>query len=239
MWDILVSAIFQQHPLQLCRPERIRWVFRLDTAYRCLDSTQGLFPHFSYLAHPLLPLNLYSYIPMKSTYSLILAGLLPLLACKPPIQSVKQGEAPAYKTVQELKPADAATLTWYDFEAGYQKAVKDKKILLVDAYTDWCGWCKVMDKNTYSDQGIIAKLNADFVAVKFNPEKTRTYKFGNYTMTSDELLAWLGRGRSYGYPTSYFWLDPGAGENLLVSVGYEDPARFGATLDTVLKRKGN
>ena len=168
----------------------------------------------------------------------IIAAVLPFLfACSRSHQPVTSTSNAAYKTVQERKPADAATLTWYDFEAGYQKAVKDKKILLVDAYTDWCGWCKVMDKNTYSDQGIIAKLNADFVAVKFNPEKTRTYKFGNYTMTSDELLAWLGRGRSYGYPSSYFWLDPGAGENLLVSVGYEDPARFGATLDTVQKRK--
>jgi len=176
---------------------------------------------------------------MKSTYSLILAGLLPLLACKPHFKPVPQAEAPAFKTVQTAKSDDAPVLTWYDFEAGYQKAVKDKKILLVDAYTDWCGWCKVMDKNTYSNADIINKLNANFVAVKFNPEKAKTFKFGNYTMTNDELLAWLGRGRSHGYPTSYFWLDPGVGENLLISVGYEDAPTFAGTLDTVLKRKGN
>ncbi len=176
---------------------------------------------------------------MNRTYSLVIAALPLLFACGRHAQPIQSSANTSFKAVQQAKPADAPVLTWYDFEAGYQKAVKDKKILLVDAYTDWCGWCKVMDKNTYSDAGIIGKLNANFVAVKFNPEKARTYKFGNYTMTSDELLAWLGRGRSYGYPTSYFWIDPGVGENLLVSVGYEDPAAFGTTLETVLKRKGN
>jgi thiol:disulfide interchange protein len=134
--------------------------------------------------------------------------------------------------------AQTPALTWYDFESGYEKAAKEGKILLVDAYTDWCGWCKVMDRNTYTNAQIIETLNNDFVAVKFNPEKAKTFKFGGRTMNNDELLLWLGRGKSYGYPTSYFWTNPGKGESLLVSVGYEEPGKFAETLQTVLKRKG-
>jgi len=39
----------------------------------------------------------------------------------------------------------ANELTWNDFDSGYKLAKKKKKIMLVDVYTDWCGWCKVMD----------------------------------------------------------------------------------------------
>jgi thiol:disulfide interchange protein len=137
------------------------------------------------------------------------------------------------------KPVQTPALAWFDFESGYEKAAKEGKILLVDAYTDWCGWCKVMDRNTYTNAQIIETLNANFVAVKFNPEKAKTFKFGGKTMSNDELLLWLGRGKSYGYPTSYFWTNPGKGESVLVSVGYEDPAKFAETLQTVLKRKGS
>jgi len=118
-------------------------------------------------------------------------------------------------------------------------AKESNKPIFLDAYTDWCGWCKVMDRNTYTNAQIIETLNANFVAVKFNPEKATTFKFGGKTMNNDELLLWLGRGKSYGYPTSYFWTNPGKGESVLVSVGYEDPAKFAETLQTVLKRKGS
>ena len=41
-------------------------------------------------------------------------------------------------------------LKWYTLEeAVSQNKIKKKKIL-IDLYTDWCGWCKVMDKNTFS-----------------------------------------------------------------------------------------
>jgi thiol:disulfide interchange protein len=93
------------------------------------------------------------------------------------------------------KPVQTPALAWFDFESGYEKAAKEGKILLVDAYTDWCGWCKVMDRNTYTNAQIIETLNANFVAVKFNPEKAKTFKFGGKTMNNDELLLWLDQPR--------------------------------------------
>ena len=57
------------------------------------------------------------------------------------------------------------------FESGFVKAKREGKILLVDVYTDWCGYCKKMDRETYTDAKIIEKLNKDFVMVKLNPEK--------------------------------------------------------------------
>jgi thioredoxin-related protein len=66
-----------------------------------------------------------------------------------------------------------AAVDWgHDYDAGLETAKKDKKLVIVDMYTDWCGWCKKLDKDTYSDKDVEAKLTKDFVAIKVNPEKS-------------------------------------------------------------------
>ena len=136
-----------------------------------------------------------------------------------------------FKTVKiKVEPAktkgDPEKLTWYGFEEGYKKAIKDGKILLVDAYTDWCGWCKVMDRETYTNSEVIAALNKDFVCVKFNPEVNKSYIFGDRTMDGRTLLLWLGYGESSGYPTTYFWIEPKKDDRRFNQAGYLAPDQF-------------
>jgi thioredoxin-related protein len=67
-----------------------------------------------------------------------------------------------------------AEVEWgHDYDAALETAKKDKKLVMVDLYTDWCGWCKKLDKDTYSDKDVAAKLTKDFIAVKVNPEKSQ------------------------------------------------------------------
>ncbi|MCR9084859.1 MAG: thioredoxin family protein, partial [Cyclobacteriaceae bacterium] len=42
-------------------------------------------------------------------------------------------------------------ITWLKFEEAVAANQSDPKMLLVDVYTDWCGWCKKMDKETFTD----------------------------------------------------------------------------------------
>ena len=66
-----------------------------------------------------------------------------------------------------------AAVDWeQDYDLGLAKAKKDKKLVMVDLYTDWCGWCKKLDKDTYANKDVADKLTKDFVAVKVNPEKS-------------------------------------------------------------------
>src|SRR5271154_6266159 len=66
-----------------------------------------------------------------------------------------------------------AEVEWgHDYDSALETAKKDKKLVMVDLYTDWCGWCKKLDKDTYSDKDVAAKLGKDFIAVKVNPEKS-------------------------------------------------------------------
>ncbi len=54
---------------------------------------------------------------------------------------------------------------------------KGDRPVLIDTYTDWCSWCKHMNKTTFSTPGIIKYINNNFYAIKFDAETTDTIKF--------------------------------------------------------------
>ena len=53
------------------------------------------------------------------------------------------------------------------------------KKMIIDLYTDWCGWCKVMDRNTFTDSNVISHINENFVAIKFDAEYENSVTFNN------------------------------------------------------------
>lgn len=59
---------------------------------------------------------------------------------------------------------------WYSFEEALEMNKKKPKKLFVDLYTDWCGWCKKMDKETFTDPVIAQFLNENFYPIKFDAE---------------------------------------------------------------------
>lgn len=59
-----------------------------------------------------------------------------------------------------------------------------RKKVFVDVYTDWCGWCKQMDKTTFMDSMVVEYMNKHFYAVKMNAEMKDTVVFNNYTWTN-------------------------------------------------------
>lgn len=128
-------------------------------------------------------------------------------------------------------------LTWYSFEEGYAKSVSEGKILLVDAYTDWCGWCKVMDRKTYADPAIIAKLNESFICVKLNPELLTVYNFKDKKWGGSELLQFLGNGSVSGFPTTIFWMNPASNNERIVQPGFLDANDFSGLLDIAKGKK--
>jgi thioredoxin-related protein len=81
---------------------------------------------------------------------------------------------------QELKQENA--VQWLTIEQALEKNKSNPKKILIDVYTNWCGWCKVMDKNTFNNPNIAAFINQNFYAVKLNAEAndTITYKGKDY-----------------------------------------------------------
>jgi thioredoxin-related protein len=73
------------------------------------------------------------------------------------------------------------TIKWYTFAEALELNKKEPRKIIVDVYTDWCGWCKVMEKNTYNHKIIAEYLNKKFYIVKLDAEQKEDVKIGNKT----------------------------------------------------------
>lgn len=82
--------------------------------------------------------------------------------------------------VQNAQPANpnAPKIQWVTFEQAFEMQQKEPRKILVDVYTDWCGWCKVMDKNTFMHPAIVDFVNKYYYAIKFNAEKDQEINIG-------------------------------------------------------------
>lgn len=60
------------------------------------------------------------------------------------------------------------TGTWAEIKA---KAKKENKLIFMDAYTTWCGPCKMMAKNTFTDKAVADYYNSNFINAKIDMEK--------------------------------------------------------------------
>lgn len=58
-----------------------------------------------------------------------------------------------------------------DWNQALEKARAENKYIVLDCYTDWCGWCKVMEKKTFSDPNVAEYYNANFIPVRIDMEK--------------------------------------------------------------------
>jgi len=81
------------------------------------------------------------------------------------------------QTNNQQKPA----VKWYTMEEAQALNAKAPRKIFVDLYTDWCGWCKVLDNNTFSNPEIIHYLNTYFYPVKFNGEGKEPTVFNGQT----------------------------------------------------------
>ena len=75
---------------------------------------------------------------------------------------------------KEKKEPKNNKIKWYSFEDAYQLNKKKQKKIFIDVYTDWCGWCKKMDAETFTNPVIINYMSKNFYCVKLNAERKDT-----------------------------------------------------------------
>jgi len=73
---------------------------------------------------------------------------------------------------------------WYSFEDAYQLNKKKPKKIFIDVFTDWCGWCRKMDAETFTNPAIGEYMMDHFYCVKLNAERKDTLIIDGVTFTN-------------------------------------------------------
>jgi thioredoxin-related protein len=161
---------------------------------------------------------------MKKISWLIMSVLTALI-----VLSFKQAPRPV---------AEAEGIKWMTLKEVQEAQKKEPRKVFIDAYTDWCGWCKRMDATTFSNPEIVKYVNQNFYAVKFNAESRETilfkgkeYKYVSQGMRGyNELAAEMLNGQM-SYPTSIYFDE--ALNQIFPVPGYQDPKMFESVLNFV------
>lgn len=114
-------------------------------------------------------------------------------------------------------------IKWITMDQAFEAIKKEPRKIVIDVYTDWCGWCKVMDKNTFSDAKVADFVNKKYYAVKLNAEQGGEIQVGDKKYTYPQLASELMQGRM-SYPTIVY-LDEKF--NMIQPIpGYQDAKAF-------------
>ena len=130
----------------------------------------------------------------------------------------------------------SGVVDWMTVEQAADKLQQEKRPVLIDLYTSWCGWCKEMDRKTYSSKKVAAYLGEKFYTVRVDAEtravitwQGRTYAYSQQYRAS-EFALYLTHGR-LEFPTTII-ITPGDAPQAIP--GFMEPGE----LEPVLKYFG-
>jgi thioredoxin-related protein len=113
---------------------------------------------------------------------------------------------------QATSLTDNQSVKWYSIQEAEKLMKESPRPLLIDTYTDWCSWCKKMDRETFTNKVIADLLNEKFYPVKFNAEGKEKVNFMGQDFINDgkygnahQLAVALLQGQ-LSYPTVVFML---------------------------------
>ncbi|OYT15128.1 MAG: thioredoxin [Bacteroidetes bacterium 4572_77] len=123
-------------------------------------------------------------------------------------------------------------INWIGFEEAIALNETNPKLIFVDVYTDWCGWCKRMDASTFSEEKVAKYMNEKYYCVKLDAEGSEPVNYMGKTFTnpnpdgrrSTHQIAALLLQNKLSYPSYVFMNEQN--KVLTVVKGFMDVAKF-------------
>tara|TARA_B100001057_G_C22720321_1_gene899439 strand:+ start:193 stop:729 length:537 start_codon:yes stop_codon:yes gene_type:complete len=126
-------------------------------------------------------------------------------------------------------------INWITMDEAVELQTKNPKKIIIDMYTNWCGPCRMLDRNTFSNKKLAEYVNSNFYAVKFNAEGNEIVNFKGQKLSNPKYDPAKSRRRNsqhqlaqyFGvrsYPTILF-LDE-EGQFLAPIPGYKPPSKL-------------
>lgn len=133
-----------------------------------------------------------------------------------------------------IASVNAQKINWMTMNEALAAQANEPKKIFMDVYTKWCGPCKMLDRNTFSNKNVIAYVNKHYYAVKFNAEGTEEITYQDFTYSNPNYKPERkGRNATHffadalrlqGYPSLVFFENDG---NLIQALpGYKTPEQL-------------
>lgn len=121
----------------------------------------------------------------------------------------------------QLQANEKNSVNWVPFEDALARANKENKHIVIDFYTDWCHWCKVMDEQTYKNSDVVKFGNEKFLFAKIHAESNSIINYKGQDFTCVQFTQALG---IRGYPATVFM--NADGEFITKISGFIKPEQF-------------
>ncbi len=83
---------------------------------------------------------------------------------------------------------EAKSVNWLTFEQLEDSlSTNTPKRVFIDFYTDWCTYCRKMDKVVFTKPDVVNLLNTRYYAVRFDAESESTVHFGGKAFVNDQI----------------------------------------------------
>ncbi len=163
-----------------------------------------------------------------------LLGVLIFASCK------QEDSASDNQTATSGVNQSSTSLDWMSINDLDKLDMAGKKGVLVDVYTDWCGYCKIMDKHTFTDPEVVAYLKENYHLIKFNAEQKESVEFDG------RLYEWKPSGKKgynslarnmlegqMSYPSIVYYNEDKI--KIIAVPGYKKPAQLLSDIERVQK----